>query len=372
MRLFAIKGLARPGGGAERVLVDVANGLARRGYDIGVISYDQPDQKSFYRLDPAVEWIRLGIGHTDRPTTAPETTARILALRRAISAIDPEIVVGFLHSMFIPLGLALLGTRIPLIASEHSAPAHYVSRPLQRALLRLTPLLARGMTVVSDQILAQYPARQRAKLVVVPNPVELTVASLADVTGPENGRKVLLTVGRLTAQKDHATLIAAFAAIADEFPDWDLRIIGEGELRPALEAQVKKLGLPERIALPGATEAVYEEYQKAQLFVLPSLYESHGLVLIEALAHGLPAVGFADCPGTNQIIKTGLNGTLVSGPDRVKALARGLAPLMASASLRKKLAQPMLQPPKEHQLERVIDRWEEILRQFQARSHRSI
>lgn len=361
MRLFAIKGLARPGGGAERVLVDVANGLAKRGYDIAVMSYDQPNQRSFYHLDPGVEWIRLGIGHTDRPATTPETTARILALRRAVSSMHPEVVIGFLHSMFIPMGLALLGTRIPLIASEHSAPAHYDTRPLQRALMRLTPCLTRRMTVVSDQVLAQYPPKLRNNIVVIPNPVELAVSALADVTGPAGGRKTLLTVGRLAAQKDHVTLIAAFASIAGKFPDWDLRIIGEGELRSSLEAQIRVHGLEERISLPGATETVYSEYQKAQLFVLPSLYESLGLVLIEALAHGLPVVGFADCPGTNKIIGSGRNGILIAGHDRVANLSRGLETLMADEVLRMKLAQPLLTIPDEYRIEHVINRWEEIL-----------
>jgi glycosyltransferase involved in cell wall biosynthesis len=335
--------------------------LAKRGYDIAVLSYDKPDQKSFYHLDPKIEWIRLGIGHTDRPTTPPETTARILALRRAVSAMHPEIVIGFLHSMFIPMGLALLGTRIPLIASEHSAPAHYDTRPLQKTLMRLTPWLARRMTVVSDQILAQYPHHQRSNIVVIPNPVAPNVTALADVEGPANGRKTLLSVGRLAAQKDYATLIAAFALIAADFPDWDLRIIGEGDLRPSLETQIRMLGLESRIALPGATDAIYAEYQKAQLFVLPSLYESLGIVLIEALAHGLPAVGFADCPGTNKLIESGRNGILVAGRDRVAALASGLKTVMADPALRKSLSQPMLQIPEEYSIDKVVNRWEEVL-----------
>ena len=367
MKVFAIKGLDRPGGGAERVLVDVANGLAARGHDIGVISYDQPHQQSFYPLDPSIAWVKLGIGRTDRPATLAETLARMSALRRTVSSLNPAVVVGFLHSMFIPLGLSLLGTRIPVIASEHSAPAHYETRPLEKALMRLTPWLTHRMTIVSDQLLAQYPDKQRDNILVIPNPVSLAVMSRANVVGSPGARKVLLSVGRLAAQKDHATLLAAFALIADEFPDWDLRIVGEGELRPALQAQIEELGLKRRIVLPGATSDVYSEYAAAQLFVLPSQYESLGLALIEALAHGLPAVGFADCPGVNQLIQPGENGTLVSGVDRAAALAGGLKPLMADAMLRQQLVRSTSAIPDDCDLDDVIGRWEHAFAEIERR-----
>lgn len=361
MKIFTIKALGRSGGGAERVLVDVANGLVARGHKIGIITYDHPDQKSFYQLDPNINWVRLGIGQTDRPASASETLARMVALRRTVSSMKPNVVVGFMHSMFIPLGLSLLGTRIPVIASEHIAPAHYDTRPLQKALVRLTPWLTRCMTVVSDQLLAQYPRKRRDKIKVIPNPVSLAVTRRANVAGVPGARKALLSVGRLSAQKDYAVLVSAFALIANDLPDWDLRIVGDGELRPELEAQVDNLNLNSRVFLPGATADVSSEYAAAQLFVLPSLYESLGLVLIEAFAHGLPAVGFADCPGVNELIKSGRNGTLVSGPDRKASLAHGLKTLMENAALREEMAPSADSIPAEHEFNNVITRWEHLL-----------
>lgn len=217
-------------------------------------------------------------------------------------------------------------------------------------------------SVLSDHDMSQYPARLQENMVVIPNPVAMTAEFQADVTGSHHSRKVLLSVGRLTEQKDHATLISAFSAIADSVPDWDLRIIGDGELRAALEAQIAALGLEARIFLPGATNDVQREYRNAQLFVLPSRYESLGLVLIEALNHGLPAVGYADCTGVNRIIRSGTNGLLVSGADRVEALAQGLRELMTNTGLRKGLVQPITGIPQEFRLDGVLDRWEDVLR----------
>jgi glycosyltransferase involved in cell wall biosynthesis len=173
----------------------------------------------------------------------------------------------------------------------------------------------------------------------------------------------LLSVGRLAEQKDYATLIDAFALAAHRQSEWDLRIVGEGELRSTLEERINRLGMTGRVFLPGATKDICAEYEAAQLFVLPSLYESQGLALVEALSHGLPAVGFAACPGVNQLIRPGINGVLASGSDRVRSLAEVLEPLMADVQARERLVTPEAELPEEFGPESILDRWEQVLRQ---------
>ena len=359
--VFAIKSLANAGGGAERVFVDVVNGLSAGEHDVTVLSHDGPAAISFYPLASQARWVRLGVGRTDRPATSLETARRMLALRRAIMGLRPGVAVGFMHSMYIPLGLALIGSGIPMIASEHIVPTHYENRPLQRLLLRLMPWLARRITVVSEQALAAYPAMMRAIMVVIPNPVRVRSDSRADVLGTWRPRKILLSVGRLTEQKDHATLVDSFALIADHLHEWDLRIVGEGECRADLQTRIAAAGLQDRISLPGATAEIWSEYSSAQLFVMPSLYESQGLALVEALQSGLPAVGFADCPGVNTLIHPGRNGVLVSGQDRVRALACALKSLMVDGQARVGLAQAQVTVQEESDPELVLDRWKALL-----------
>ncbi|MYD93809.1 MAG: glycosyltransferase family 4 protein [Chloroflexi bacterium] len=359
--VFAIKSLAAAGGGAERVFVDIVNGLSAREHEVTVLSYDGPAAKSFYPLASEDCWVRLGIGRTDRPATSLETAQRMLALRHTIAGLKPDVAVGFMHSMFIPLGLALIGSRIPMIASEHIVPIHYKDRLLERLLLRLTPWLARRVTVVSEQAMAAYPPAMRAVMVVIPNPVRVMSDSHADVLGVGRPRKVLLSVGRLTEQKDHATLVDSFSLIADRLPEWDLRIVGEGECRAELQSRIAAAGLQERVSLPGATADIWQEYANAQLYVMPSLYESQGLALVEALQSGLPAVGFADCPGVNELIHAGLNGVLLSGEDRVQALAGALEGLMSDGQARADLVQSRVPAQEKNVPEQVLDRWEELL-----------
>lgn len=361
--LFCVKALSNPGGGgAERVLTDVANGLVTRGHVVTVLSYDSNDKEPFYPLDPKVNWIRLGIGSTIKKATTSVTLKRMKILREVVLRTDPDVVIGFMHSMFVPLGVALLGTNIRIVASEHIVPEHYKTRPLERLLLRLTPFFASAITCVSPQVRDLYPKALRRKMIAIPNAVSVNADGYADTVAANRPRKVLLTVGRLEEQKDHATLIKAFKLLTQTFPDWDLKILGEGSLRGNLNRLAEGLGVADRIRIPGASRDVSPEYLEAQLFVLPSRYESFGLTLVEAFAHGLPAVGFDDCPGVNQLIKHGHNGWLVSrGNDPVASLANGLRDLMSDDALRVSLSVNTTDTVAEFELESVLDHWETLL-----------
>jgi glycosyltransferase involved in cell wall biosynthesis len=356
--LFVIKSLALPGGGAERVLAEVAAGLARAGHDVAVVSFDAADTTDFYPFAPPIRRFQLAIGPCDARSGLHATLRRIAALRSFVRAERPDVAVGFMHSAYIPLGLALAGTKIPSVASEHIVYSHYDDRRAERILLRAASPLLDSFTAISPEMRQGFPGKIARKMAIMPNPVQAAKAQ-ADVAG--GTRKTLVTVGRLEPQKDHRTLIDAFARIAQRFPAWDLRILGEGVLRPALEEQVRALGLADRVALPGAISDIGAAYASAQLFVMPSLYESFGLATAEAMAHGLPAVGFADCPGTNELIVDGVNGLLVSGADRAGVLAEGLARLMDGEADRARMGAAAPAGVAAFMPDRIVARWESLL-----------
>lgn len=223
------------------------------------------------------------------------------------------------------------------------------------------------MTVLSESVRAGYACSLARKMVSIPNPVSTAPLKLADPAGPS--RKSILAVGRLSAEKDFQTLIAAFAKLAPDYADWSLRIVGEGELRGALEQQVAELQMNARIVLPGATADIEAEYRMAQLFAHPALYESFGLVTAEALAHGIPAIGFADCPGTNELILNGSNGILVGADgDRVMAFSAALRRLMDSPDVRVEMGRNGPDSVLRFSLDAIADRWETLLTSVAAGS----
>lgn len=337
--LFAIKQLENGVGGAERVLATVCSNLAGLGHRVTVVTWDPPGAEPFYPIAPQVRVLCRGIGDAGKPATVGVTLRRINDLRRLALDERPDVAIGFCHSMFVPLAFALAGSGIPVVGSEHITPVHYRDRPLEFLLLRLAARGLKAITVMSEDIKRVYSVDVRSKMTVLPNPIMVPDGGTAEGRRCASTRTIL-NVGRLNPQKGQAILIRAFAQLAPDFPEWKLRIMGEGALRPALENLVEELGLRSRVDLPGVSSKIDDEYESATIMAVPSLYESMGLVSIEAMAHGLPVVGFADCPGTNEVITDGLDGILVSpGTDRAASLAATLRTLMSDTGLRAKLGE---------------------------------
>ena len=354
---FVIKRLHNASGGAERVLADVTAGLVERGHDITILSFDHPGEKSFYSLNPQVKWIRAGIGNPAKPATIEETIKRMSYMRRFAKEEKPDCVVAFMHSSFVPAAFSLICMGVPVIASEHIVPAHYKTRPIEFLFLILSAFLVRSMTVVGDGVRILYPECIRDKISVIHNPVS---PDIFDVLRTEDERKIVLNVGRLEPQKDQKTLIEAFARVEKDYPEWILKIVGEGTLRAGLKAQIRSLGLENRVILAGATKGVVREYAGADIFALSSRYESFGMATAEAMASGLPAIGFADCPGTNELIRDGETGFLVA-PHTAEAFADALKKLMGDAGLRGRMGQAgrgFLAP---YALENVVKDWESLI-----------
>ena len=355
MRLvFWIPALGGRGGGAERVLSIVASGLAQRGHEVLVASADAPPTPSFYAFDPVVKRVRLG----SRPGASWHPAA-LLRLRSRLRSFRPDVAIGFMFAGYATLAAAASGAKVPVVASEHTAFDHYRDRALQAWLLRrMAPHFA-AITIPSERVRTGYPKAVADRMTAIPNP--LAIAGNGRDRPDHQGRKRLLAVGNLRPEKGHSVLIEAYARIAEDHPDWDLKIVGEGPLKSVLDQAIRDSALEGRAQISGAVADIQAEYRHADLFVMPSAYESFGLATAEALAAGVPAVGFADCPGTNDLIRDCVNGLLVGGSDRSQALADGLNRLMSSPKLLQEFADRAPGTVAEYATEGIVTRWEELL-----------
>ena len=332
---FIIKNLSNAVGGAERVFCKISSLMAEKGHDITLVTFDKENGNDFYPIKECINRINLSIGDSSSKTNFSEYFRRIFALRNLLSNSKPDLVVGFMHSAYIPISFALLGKSIPLIASEHTAINHYLRRPLQFLLLLISSFSINRFTVLSLFIKSKYPSIISRKMVVIPNPV-MEVNSIKG-NNYLTKKNILLSVGRLEKEKDHLTLIKSFSIISNCYKDWDLHIIGEGKLRNKLNEKIKSLGLLDRIYIKDFTKDINLKYTEAKIFVIPSRYEAFGLVTAEAMSHALPCIGFADCPGTNELIINEKTGLLVSGKNRQISLASGLKRLFENPKLCKDL-----------------------------------
>lgn len=146
---------------------------------------------------------------------------------------------------------------------------------------------------------------------------------------------VVVAAGRYASEKGYDRLIDAFALVADQHPEWVLKIFGHGPLQGRLETQVQSLGLADRVLLPGLADDIEAELQASSVFALSSIHEGLPMALAEAMACGVPCVAFDCAPGVREIVSDGVDGIVVP-PRNVEALAAGLSRLMGDAALRRR------------------------------------
>ena len=358
---FIIKNLSNAVGGAERVFCKISSLLDDKGHDITVITFDKDNNLNFYDIKKSIKRINLSIGNSSSKTNLSEYFRRIFALRNLLSITKPDLVIGFMHSAYIPISFALLGKSVPLIASEHTAINHYFKRPIQFLLLLISSFLINRFTVLSLFIKSKYPYIISRKMVVIPNPVMAVNSLNKNDNIPK--RNIILSVGRLEEEKDHLTLIQSFAKIVKSHQDWDLHIIGEGKLKNKLHEKINSLGLIDRIYIKGFTKDIDSKYREAKIFALPSKYEAFGLVTAEAMSYGIPCIGFADCPGTNELIINDETGLLVkSSGNRSSSLAEGIERLISDEQYRICLGRAAREAIKKNFAdEEVAEAWEHLL-----------
>jgi glycosyltransferase involved in cell wall biosynthesis len=167
-------------------------------------------------------------------------------------------------------------------------------------------------------------------------------------------------MGRLVPDKQFDLLIDVFAQLAPDFPDWNLRIWGEGPERGALEQRIERLGLQSRISLPGRTETPWDELARGQAFVLSSLVEGFPNVLLEAMSLGLPCVAF-DCPsGPREMTRDGQDALLAPAGNR-DALRDALRRVMGDIALREQLGmRGSVAVRQRYALASVLSEWDEL------------
>jgi glycosyltransferase involved in cell wall biosynthesis len=357
-------------GGAERVTANLANYWASKGWKITIVTL-APINCDFYEFHPKVARISLDLAGNSQNALIGLTKNfhRVLALRRILRTVKPDAVVGMMTGANVLLALAAWG--LPLIrtiGSERIHPPQFRLGSLWEMLRRLS--YGRLGTVVAqtresaDWIMKHTTARE---VRVIPNPVVWPLATqepmveVASVISSSN-RKLLLAVGRLSEQKQFSLLIESFQCLSKQHPEWDLVILGEGPLRSELNAQIVAADLERRVFLPGRAGNVGEWYQRADIYVLTSLFEGFPNTLIEAMSYGLPVVSFDCDTGPRDIIHHDVDGFLVAAGDKI-LLTSHLGRLMQDPSLRHRFSLQAIEIRDRFSMEGIAGMWESLFKE---------
>jgi glycosyltransferase involved in cell wall biosynthesis len=336
-------------GGAERVISILANEFSRRGHDVEMIALTSisPD---FYKLDEQVRFI-----HADK-ACGGGLLKELWWFRKHVKREKPDVVIAFMEAVYEFVLMALLGTGIPVISSERIDPATLGSfRKLMRWFLLPT---ATAHVVQTQNVKAYYKKHIQKKTHVIYNPVNERVYEFLDEQNINKENRII-SVGRLYPQKNQTMMIEAFSKIANDFPDWNLFIYGEGFLRADLEKQIKEIGLVDRVLLPGRTENVIEEVANSKVFCLSSNYEGMSNAMIEAMCVGTPIIT-TNVSGTDELLHDGEDAIIVKIGD-VDGMANAFRTLLSDADLRKRMAERCKEKISLFSLDSVVSKWENLI-----------
>ncbi|HJA92896.1 MAG TPA: glycosyltransferase [Candidatus Eisenbergiella merdipullorum] len=316
-------------GGSERVLVNLADYLAGRGWQVTLVTQYQGEVEY-----PLPDGVRRVFSEITEEETGKSRIGNFLArarkLRRIWKKEQPDVILSFIgkNNIMALLTSAFLG--IPVAVSVRGEPKEeYASAPL-RFLADILFGRAAGVILQSERAKDFFPERVRKKAVVLKNPLNPDF-----VRPPFKGvrEKEVVAVGRVDANKNHEMIIRAFAENAGRFPEYRLTIYGDGGLREKLAGLSEDLGLSGRISLPGTVSDVADRIWRAGMFVLSSYSEGIPNTLLEAMCMGLPVIS-TDCSGGGaaELIRDGENGKLVA-PGDVDSLAGAMRAYMENPEM---------------------------------------
>ena len=324
------------GGGAERVIVTLANAFAESGHRVDLLLTS--------RRGPLSDSVAPEVSVID--FRCRRTWHALPALVRVLRQRQPDVLVSALFSATVAAGTATTWMRArgapppPLCATVHSPlprpdvqglRAHLLVRAARVVLRRTETVVAVSRSAAQN--LAQYTGRDREQIDVIHNPIDINaVQSGAQGPSPhpwlQEGIPVVVSAGRLHSQKDHRTLLRALARLHEKGRVRAI-LLGEGPERQPLEKQSRRLGISPDIAFPGFVENPYAFMERADVFALPSASEAFGNVVVEALACGTPVVASESSGGPVEILQPNdtTYGALVP-PHNPDALASTLAAVL--------------------------------------------
>jgi len=361
--MIACRAIDNMAGGVERQAIALANAMVERGHEVSLLTLDLPMAEAFYDISPSVGWYKLGIGNPKLKASWSMRFSRMKKVRDIVEEFGPDVILAFQQGMFLTLRLYTMCMKVPVVAAERESPYRYdfIREGKHRNFIFQTFRLAPHITVQCESYIEAYPRYLRSKIAVIPNSV-FPASHYAASAGQVGKEKILLCVGRLGYQKNQLVLLAAFAELAQDFSDWNLVLAGEGEGQEAIEKAIKDLGLSGRVRLLGAVKDVSGLYADAHALCIPSRWEGFPNVLGEALAHGLPAVGFEGCGGVRDLINQDENGLLAQGNDNAKTLREALFVIMQNDEKRQVMGKNAIRSVQQYVPEKIYSQWEEFLK----------
>lgn len=360
-------------GGVERVLTLKANYFAEHfGYDVTIILTEGKGKSPFYPLSDRIKVVNLDIGFEQLWNCSflkkifvylKKQRQYKKALTAELMKLCPDITVSLLRrEINFLIGIKDGSKKIGELhvnrlnyrnfeANDTNFIKQIFAKLWMSNLVKQLKRLDRFVVLTEEDMLA-WPELQNVS--VIPDPLSFVPTAQSSLSV-----KRVIAVGRYVYQKGFDLLLQAWAKIERQCPDWMLVVYGDGDRAP-YEQMMRNLGIDtSRCLLNGPTTDIQREYVNSSLFVFTSRFEGFGMVLVEAMACGLPVVSFA-CPcGPKDIVRDGEDGFLVENGN-IDELVQQLMKLMVDHRLRTAFARHAQQNAQRFNIEQTALRWKSV------------
>jgi glycosyltransferase involved in cell wall biosynthesis len=368
-------------GGLVRTTVNTANHFAELGHEVTLLSFFRHRDEPFFEIHPDVKvrpmmdiresapkgridaWQRR---RSSRLIPRIEPYHNRITLRgdyllwRELRSLDADVLITTRPAF--NLAAALWAPKRTVVVGQDHLNFTMHTPALRRVMRKWYPRLDAMVTLTEAD-------RQDYQTLLDGSTTTVRAIGNAVPSGPHpksrQTEKVVVAAGRYTGQKRFGHLIQAFAKVAEQRPDWRLRIYGDGEGAAGLHSAIAEHGLWNNVVLMGRTTDTPGEFAKGSIMAMSSRYEGYPMVILEAFASGIPVVSY-DCPrGPGEMISSGHDGLVVANGDP-GALAAGLLTLIDDDELRRKMAENAVDTARRYGIGPVGEQWLELFTQLRA------
>ncbi|MFZ4106186.1 glycosyltransferase family 4 protein [Flavobacterium sp.] len=362
MKLLYITNGIKGAAGLERVLSIKASYLVDvLGYEVHILMLNNNNAKLFYEFSSKI------ILHDVIVNGNPFQYIRkyIYGIKATVKKINPDVISvcdDGLKGFFIP---KLISNRIPIIYERH------VSKVIE---LGIKPSFIKKVKLFFKFLIMNYLAKSFDKFIlltkdtisewniknskVIPNPL-----SFFSINSALLDNKKVIAVGKQGIQKGYDRLLHSWKIVQENHPDWELSIYGKFDPKSNLVSLSKQLNIENSVHFYKPVKNIKDKYRESSIFAFSSRFEGFGMVLIEAMALGVPCVSF-DCPfGPSSIIKDNEDGFLVTNGD-ADAFAEKLMVLIQNKDMRKLMGGTAKENVKQYLPETIMPQWDKLFKEL--------
>lgn len=359
MKLLYITNQISGAAGLERVLSIKASYLADKlGYEVHIITLGQGNTPLFYNFSNKLNYHDIAVS----PNPIKYISCYIKGIRKKIKEIKPDIISvcdDGLKAFFLPI---ILGKPCPMVYERH------VSKNVEIKADKIS--FYAKLKSKAKFALMNYGAKKYDKFVVLTNDNlnEWNLNNLAVISNPLSfnpsntsnlKNKKALVVGRHAFQKGYDRLLEIWKIVTKNHPNWELDIYGKFDDEQTYIKLSKELNIENSVHFFPPIKDIESKYNEASMYLMTSRFEGFGMVLIEAMAYGVPCISF-NCPcGPKEIITNGEDGFLIENND-IDGFAKQVELLIQDSELRKKMGKKAKLKAEKYSPETIVKQWDTL------------